>query len=726
VRRIVTRLVPAAAGIGLAMFLAYAAAADEGSPDARLVTPSTAPIKSIVADEPEPGMGFVPPALDLPNFVAPMPPRMMALPSRFDWRQSGGVTSVKNQGACGSCYAFAAAGAFEGKLLVDGDGTFDLSENNIKECDYYGSSCGGGNFVRVANLLSAKGAVLETCDPYVASDVACNGTCVAVKTLLDWREISHDAVPAAATIKAYLQTYGPVFVSMNGGHSDAWGTEFNRYDGSYTLYTAVAGAVNHAVLIVGWDDNLVHAGGQGAWIVKNSWGTSWGGTCGYGTQRGYFTIAYGSASIGSWASFVGGWQDHDPHGSLLYYDDAGYTGSVGYSSTTGWALCKFVPSHDVTVTRVEFWAADATTDVDVYVYDTFNGSALSGLLASRLNSSFDLPGYHSVEIPSGPRISSGNDVYIAVKITDATYTYPLVYDYIGPKSSGNCYISSNGSSWSPWTLGDLGVRLRVTEANICGPSGEAPVLTSIRDVAGDSGGHVTLTWGKSSRDAAGFAPAIQRYKVWRRTVQLQGAEASFMLAAAEMAAPPVGSRPSEQAESGPVWELVGQVPATRACSYTFNAATFGDSTSGNPAWVRFYVSAHTGEPGGRFDSPVDSGYSVNNHHSLDSEGGRDRPTPDGPDRQVTVTRLEAAEPNPGRDGFAIRFDLATTGWAQLQVYDIVGRCIATLVEGPADAGRHVARWDSRTADGSQAAPGINFVRLMTRSGALTAKVVLVR
>jgi hypothetical protein len=266
----------------------------------------------------------------------------------------------------------------------------------------------------------------------------------------------------------------------------------------------------------------------------------------------------------------------------------------------------------------------------------------------------------------------------------------------------------------------------VTEAIICGPSGDAPVLTSIRDVAGDSGGRVTLTWGKSSRDASSFAPAIKRYKIWRRKVDLQGASANLVLAAAETAAPLVASGSAEHGESGPIWELVGQVPATRACSYTFNAATYGDSASGNPGWVRFYVSANTGAPGGRFDSPVDSGYSVNNHLSMESEGGRDRQLPDGPDRQVTVTRLEVPEPNPGRDGFAIRFELATAGWAQVQVYDIVGRCIATLAEGPADAGRHITGWDTRTADGSRAAPGIYFVRLMTRSEALTAKVVLVR
>ena len=78
---------------------------------------------------------------------------------------------------------------------------------------------------------------------------------------------------------------------MYHGKDDAWYDEFNSYDGSYTLYHPGAEAPAHIVLIVGWDDSLSHAGGTGGWIVKNSWGTQWG-------KEGFFTIAYGSASIG--------------------------------------------------------------------------------------------------------------------------------------------------------------------------------------------------------------------------------------------------------------------------------------------------------------------------------------------------------------------------------------------------------------------------------------------
>ena len=112
-----------------------------------------------------------------------------ALPSKWDWHQQGVVTQVQNQGACGSCFTFASLADFESKLQIDGAGTYNVSENNAKECNWEevnnfelppGSrwgSCDGGNYFMLANLFSQKGTVLELCDPYVDRDVACKDSC---------------------------------------------------------------------------------------------------------------------------------------------------------------------------------------------------------------------------------------------------------------------------------------------------------------------------------------------------------------------------------------------------------------------------------------------------------------------------------------------------------------------------------------------------------------------
>ena len=431
--------------------------------------------------------GFIPPPMDLSHLKGDRMPEGVsaaALLSKWDWRQQGVVTRVQDQGSCGSCYTFAFLANFESKLQIDDAGTYDFSENNAKECNWEelnnfehppGSpwgSCDGGNSFMLANLFSQKGTVLEGCDPYVDRDVNCKATCPFVKTVLDWRYISGQ-VPDTNVLKGYIQTYGPVYVSVYAGDGDAWETEFGSYDGSYTLYHPGTESTNHAVLIVGWDDSLIHAGGTGGWIVKNSWGTDWG-------DNGYFYIAYGSAGIGKNASYVYTWQDYDPDGDIMHYDEAGWWSQWGCSeSTTGWGLGKFIPTSDTYVTRVEFWTTDATTDVDVYIYDDFDGTAPSNLLWSGVNYSFAETGYHGVELDLPLAVTGGDDIIAVVKLTNASYEYPVAVDTEGPNEIGRTYRSCSGEAGSWQDVGvdynaDLAIRLR-TSGTI--PSTPTPTQT---------------------------------------------------------------------------------------------------------------------------------------------------------------------------------------------------------------------------------------------------------
>jgi len=174
------------------------------------VAPQVAPTLPVTMEAPQVidghGTGYLPPAMDLSHLTGQqMPEGSMVgqLPlgpppplASFDWRTTPGkVTSVKNQGSsCGSCYAFAAIANTESKMLVDGACTLpnpDYSENNAKECNWRElnnyqnppgipwGSCDGGNYFMLASLFSQKGVVLESDDSYVASDVACTGTCKA-------------------------------------------------------------------------------------------------------------------------------------------------------------------------------------------------------------------------------------------------------------------------------------------------------------------------------------------------------------------------------------------------------------------------------------------------------------------------------------------------------------------------------------------------------------------
>lgn len=413
--------------------------------------------------------GLIPPPFES-HQISHKIPALFGFPTRFDWREQGKITSVKNQSTCGACYAFAYLGEIEAQLLRAGEGEFDFSENNVKECEWfnrtgrYPSGCGGGTAWRVVNLLSERGTVLEECDGYEPYDSYCKLNCPYIKTVLNWRVFSLLDVPPADVVKHYVYNHGPVFAAIYAGRGDQWEAEFENYDGSYTLYYTGPGKVNHAILIVGWDDTLSHAGGSGAWIAKNSWGTEWGGTCGYGEEKGYFTIAYGSASIGAYASFTTEWRDFDRRDIVLIHDEAGYGDHFGLGSRTAWGMNVFTPPVDAIIERVELWTTDAVETLGIYVYDSFAGGKPRHLLASRIRSDLSELGYVSVALSESVKVIANDPIYVVARIKNVSFDKPLAYDPkgLGPVS-GLSYVSTNGDTWQTFESGDLGIRVRLKD-----------------------------------------------------------------------------------------------------------------------------------------------------------------------------------------------------------------------------------------------------------------------
>jgi hypothetical protein len=314
----------------------------------------------------------------------------------------------------------------------------------------------------VANLFTKQGTVLESCDPYVAADVDCKTICPYQHTVLGWSLISGGVVPDTEVLKQYIYRYGPVKASMYYTYELGFNS---NYDGSYTFnYAAPPGETNHCVLIVGWSDNLPPVpGGTGpaaGWIVKNSWGTGWG-------DDGYYYIAYGAGNTGMHASFVYDWQPYDPAGELWYYDeDGGMLMDWGNNLTT-WGLAPYTAPRSTCITRVEFWTTDTTTDIDVYLYDHFDGYAPSGLLAQKLNSAFGEAGYQSVALDQPLRLEKGDEIFAVVKFTNQNYRYPLALDWNGPSSRRTLKnVSGDPGKWAEPTVdgkyGDNTIRLRTT------------------------------------------------------------------------------------------------------------------------------------------------------------------------------------------------------------------------------------------------------------------------
>jgi C1A family cysteine protease len=212
-------------------------------------------------------------------------PILLNTESLFDWRVFDGVTPAKDQGGCGSCWDFGATGAFESAYLLATGIIPDFSEQAVLSCNEQHQGCGGGWSSTVYDHFISFGAVDESCMPYQANDqIPCTeDQCDIIANVMSYRDIPDDV---DAIKNALMQ--GPV------------STTFTVYDDffGYTggCYEHPGGeSINHLVLIVGWDDRMCD--GEGAWIVKNSWGRGWG-------LDGFFYIKYNSASFGSYTQAV--------------------------------------------------------------------------------------------------------------------------------------------------------------------------------------------------------------------------------------------------------------------------------------------------------------------------------------------------------------------------------------------------------------------------------------
>jgi hypothetical protein len=223
-------------------------------------------------------------------------------PASFDWRDYGKVTGVRNQGSCGSCWAFGMLGSYEGILAVDGQGLNDLSEEFLVRCNTHNYGCNGGWWCYDDMY---NGIPMESCYPYTATDGTCSHSCSLNFPVDDWYLVgSSSSVPPISDIKQAIYDHGPVSVAVYVNSA------FQSYTSGVFNYCQTS-SPNHAVVLVGWDDV------NSCWIMKNSWGTGWG-------EGGYMRIAYGCSNIGYAASYAlpGSGTPPPPPGDMYVYNIA--------------------------------------------------------------------------------------------------------------------------------------------------------------------------------------------------------------------------------------------------------------------------------------------------------------------------------------------------------------------------------------------------------------------
>uniref|UniRef100_A0A0E0M4L0 Uncharacterized protein n=1 Tax=Oryza punctata TaxID=4537 RepID=A0A0E0M4L0_ORYPU len=192
-------------------------------------------------------------------------------PASVDWRASGAVTEVKDQGRCGSCWAFSTVAVVEGIQKIKNGKLVSLSEQELVDCDTLDSGCDGGVSYRALEWITTNGGITTRDDyPYTgAAGAAC-----------DRAKLGHHAATiaglrrVATRSEASLQNAAaaqPVAVSIEAG-----GDNFQHYRKG--VYDGPCGTrLNHGVTVVGYGQEAAADGaGDKYWIIKNSWGKNWG------------------------------------------------------------------------------------------------------------------------------------------------------------------------------------------------------------------------------------------------------------------------------------------------------------------------------------------------------------------------------------------------------------------------------------------------------------------
>ncbi|ELT95681.1 hypothetical protein CAPTEDRAFT_173171 [Capitella teleta] len=193
------------------------------------------------------------------------------VPEHVDWRDKGYVTPVKNQGACGSCWAFSSTGSLEGQHFRLTGQLVSLSEQNLVDCTkkYGNAGCNGGWMDNAFNYVKANNGIdTEAFYPYEGHDDWCGydgspghkgANCTGHVDVQQGDELA---------LKQAVATVGPVSVGIDATHRS-----FQLYkSGIYDEVACSNSSTDHAVLVVGYGSQ----GGHDYWLVKNSWGTSWG------------------------------------------------------------------------------------------------------------------------------------------------------------------------------------------------------------------------------------------------------------------------------------------------------------------------------------------------------------------------------------------------------------------------------------------------------------------
>nr|XP_003418556.1 cathepsin O [Loxodonta africana] len=191
----------------------------------------------------------------------------VSLPVRFDWREKHVVTQVRNQKMCGGCWAFSVVGAVESACAIKGEPLEDLSVQQVIDCSYSNYGCNGGSTLSALNWLNKMQVKLvkDSEYPFKAQNGLCQYFSVSHSGFSIKGYSAYDFSDREDEMAKALLTFGPLIVVVDA-------VSWQDYLGGVIQHHCSSGEANHAVLVTGFDTT----GSTPYWIVRNSWGSSWG------------------------------------------------------------------------------------------------------------------------------------------------------------------------------------------------------------------------------------------------------------------------------------------------------------------------------------------------------------------------------------------------------------------------------------------------------------------
>lgn len=426
------------------------------------------------------GPGYMPSPINLSGLSRPVEKFLLRvsgpeLPATFDLREEGQVTSVKDQGDTGSCWAFSSLASLESYLLgIEGESR-DFSENNMKNLvtKYYSDGFdltvddGGNAFIAMAYLARWTGPVNESADPFNEISTYSPTGLPVQKHVQEVLMLPDRTGPLDnEVIKQALMDYGAVYSTMY------WSSLNYQENNHAYLYTGL-GDINHAITIVGWNDSFDRnmfkqvPSGDGAFIIKNSWGEAWG-------EGGYFYISYYDTRLGYYENAVFTAAEKDNFDYIYQYDPLGWTKQMGYSGySTAWGGNVFSSQGNEKLEAIGFYTTDLDTAYEIYVYTNPTNGPINQErnFVVKENGICSFPGYHTHLLNSPVDLSAGEKFSVVIKFSNpSSGSYPLAvemplsysYSSKAQANSGESYISLDGSSWQ-----DITSDTRYSEANFC-------------------------------------------------------------------------------------------------------------------------------------------------------------------------------------------------------------------------------------------------------------------